>query len=156
EHRMRLSDFFVPEDDKRKCLVLDGQQRLQSLFIGLKGSYDGRELFLDILSGDIAAPDDVKYKFAFLNSSNASFPWIKFKDIVFSDEDPLSAAEKVIANAGRELTSEERRKISRHVGIIFKAFQSDDGIGYQELDSTENPSLYTEDDVVEVFIRANS
>jgi uncharacterized protein with ParB-like and HNH nuclease domain len=110
EHRMRLSDFFVPEDDKRKCLVLDGQQRLQSLFIGLKGSYDGRELFLNILSGDIAAPDDVKYKFAFLNSSNASFPWIKFKDIVFSDEDPLSAAEKVIANGGRELTSEGRRK----------------------------------------------
>src|ERR1017187_7387258 len=62
----RLSIFYVPEDDKKKCLVLDGQQRLQSLFIGLKGSYEGRELFLDILSGEVAAPDDVKYKFAFL------------------------------------------------------------------------------------------
>src|SRR5947208_5178320 len=50
EHRNRLSDFYVPEDDRRKCLVLDGQQRLQSLFIGLKGSYEGRELFLNILS----------------------------------------------------------------------------------------------------------
>src|SRR5436190_17532000 len=38
-----LSDFFVPENTKKKCLVLDGQQRLQSLYIGLKGSYDGRE-----------------------------------------------------------------------------------------------------------------
>jgi uncharacterized protein with ParB-like and HNH nuclease domain len=63
ELRNRLSDFYVPDDDKRKCLVLDGQQRLQSLFIGLKGSYEGRELFLDILSGEVAAPDDVKYKF---------------------------------------------------------------------------------------------
>jgi uncharacterized protein with ParB-like and HNH nuclease domain len=27
----RLRDFFVPEDNKKKCLVLDGQQRLQSL-----------------------------------------------------------------------------------------------------------------------------
>ena len=94
----------MPEDDKRKCLVLDGQQRLQSLFIGLKGSYEGRELFLDILSGEIAAPDDVKYKFAFLNPREAKFPWIKFKDLVFSDQDPLSAAEDLIAHAGRELS----------------------------------------------------
>jgi uncharacterized protein with ParB-like and HNH nuclease domain len=62
EHRNRLSDFYVPENDRRKCLVLDGQQRLQSLFIGLKGSYEGRELFLNILSEEIAAPDDIKYK----------------------------------------------------------------------------------------------
>src|ERR1700678_135775 len=26
---LRLSDFYVPEDAKKKCLVLDGQQRLQ-------------------------------------------------------------------------------------------------------------------------------
>src|SRR5262249_22016150 len=44
----RLSEFIVPDDDKKKCLVLDGQQRLQSLFIGLKGSFDGRELCLDV------------------------------------------------------------------------------------------------------------
>ncbi len=61
--------------------MLDGQQRLQSLFIGLMGSYAGRELFLDILSGEVAAPDDIKYKFAFLDSASAKFPWIKFKDL---------------------------------------------------------------------------
>lgn len=156
EHSTRLSDFFVPQDDKKKCLVLDGQQRLQSLFIGLKGSYEGHELFLDILSGENSAPDDVKYKFYFLDPKTASFPWIKFKDLVFSDDDPLSAAEKIISRADSELTPDERRKISRHVGIVFKTFHSDEGISYQELDSTENPTLYTEDDVVEVFIRANS
>src|ERR1022692_2244950 len=31
---LRLSDFYVPENSKKKSLVLDGQQRLQSLFIG--------------------------------------------------------------------------------------------------------------------------
>src|ERR1700731_24649 len=46
---LRLSDFYVLEDDKRKNLVLDGQQRLQSLFIGLRGSFEGSELFFDIL-----------------------------------------------------------------------------------------------------------
>jgi hypothetical protein len=32
----------------------------------------------------------------------------------------------------------------------------DEAITYQELDSIDNPTLYSEDDVVEVFIRANS
>ena len=64
---LHLSDFYVPEDDKKKCLVLDGQQRLQSLFIGLSGSFEGRELHLDILSGAVAAPDDIKYSFKFLD-----------------------------------------------------------------------------------------
>jgi len=32
---LKLTDFYVPEDKKAKMLVLDGQQRLQSLFIGL-------------------------------------------------------------------------------------------------------------------------
>jgi len=42
------------------------------------------------------------------------------------------------------------------VGIVFKTFHYDDGISYQELDSIESEELYGEDDVVEVFIRANS
>jgi len=154
--KLRLSDFYVPENGRKKCLVLDGQQRLQSLFIGLCGSYEGRELFLDILSGEVSAPDDVKFRFAFLDAGKASFPWIRFKDLVFNTADPLTAAEDLIAKAGRGLSPDERRKISRHVGIVFKTFHSDDGISYQELDSTENAELYTEDDVVEVFIRANS
>lgn len=156
EHRHRLTDFYVPEDDKKKCLVLDGQQRLQSLFIGLKGSYERRELFLDILSGEVAAPDDVKYKFAFLESSTSGFPWVKFKDLVFSKQDMLTLAQDLTKKATRELTEMEKQKISKHVSLVFKAFHSDDGIGYQELDSIENEDLYTEDDVVEVFIRANS
>jgi uncharacterized protein with ParB-like and HNH nuclease domain len=156
EHRHRLTDFYVPDDEKRKCLVLDGQQRLQSLFIGLKGSYDRRELFLNLLSGEVAAPDDVKFRFAFLESTASEFPWIKFKDLVFSKQDMLTLAQELMKRAGRELTETEKQKISKHVALIFKAFHADDGIGYQELDSIENEDLYTENDVVEVFIRANS
>jgi len=32
-------------------LVLDGQQRLQSLFIALKGKYEDKELYFNVLSG---------------------------------------------------------------------------------------------------------
>ena len=119
--KLRLSDFYVPENGKKKCLVLDGQQRLQSLFIGLCGSYEGRELFLDILSGEVSAPDDVKFRFAFLDAGKTGFPWIRFKDLVFNTADPLTAAEGLIAKAGRELSPDERRKISRHVGIVLSS-----------------------------------
>jgi uncharacterized protein with ParB-like and HNH nuclease domain len=152
----RLSIFFVPENDKKKCLVLDGQQRLQSLYIGLCGSYERKELYLDILSGDIAAPDDVKYKFAFLEAADAKFPWIKFKQIVFSPKNALALAQSLIRGANRELTEREMEKIAEHVALVVKTFHSDDGISYQELDSIENTELYKEDDVVEIFIRANS
>ena len=72
---LRLRDFYVPDDTKKKNLVLDGQQRLQSLFIGLRGSFEGRELCLNMLSGELAAPDDVKYKFRFKDPAKIEFPW---------------------------------------------------------------------------------
>src|SRR5438067_2787114 len=39
------------ENQKRRRIrvVLDGQQRLQSLYIALRGKRDGRELFFDVL-----------------------------------------------------------------------------------------------------------
>ena len=59
--QLKIIDFYNPPDDKQKLLVLDGQQRLQSFFIALKGSYEGKELHIDILSGDDIGPDNIKY-----------------------------------------------------------------------------------------------
>ena len=156
DHRHHLSTFKVPDDDKKKCLVFDGQQRLQSLYIGLRGSYDGKELYLDILSAELALPDDVRYKFKFLDPQLAVFPHIRFKDIVFSDDKPRLIADGIAAQAGRTLSTSETDKLKDHVDLIRETFFNESGIGYQELDSIDQANLYTEDDVVEIFIRANS
>ncbi|MFC1968438.1 DUF262 domain-containing protein [Chloroflexota bacterium] len=153
---LRLSDFYVPENSKKKCLVLDGQQRLQSLYIGLCGSYDGEELYFHILSGELAAPDDIKYKFKFLKAAEVRFPWVKFKDLVFTNKKKREILDAIKDSAGRELDEEELNKLEDHLEIIDRTFKMDETITYQELDSIDNPSLYGEDDVVEVFIRANS
>jgi len=153
---LRLTDFYVPSDTKKKCLVLDGQQRLQGLFIALMGSFEGRELYFDILSGELAAPDDVKYKFRFLNPGTAQFPWVKFKDLIFTHLKKREMSDGVTATAGRPLSPSEIDKISDHLELVDRTFKIEEVITYQELDSIDNPQLYTEDDVVEIFIRANS
>ena len=153
---MRLSDFYVPEDRTKKNLVLDGQQRLQSLFIGLRGSFEGRELCLNILSGEIAAPDDVKYEFKFLDSAKIAFPWIKFKDLIFTTKRRREILTELKKSAGRALTGAETDKLEDHLDLVDRTFKIEDAITYQRLDSIDNPDLYSEDDVVEVFIRANS
>ena len=153
---LRLSDFYVPEDTKKKNLVLDGQQRLQSLFIGLRGSFEGRELCLDILSGEIAAPDDVKYRFKFLDSAAIVFPWIKFKDLIFTTKKKREIVTDLKVGAGQTLTNADTDKLDEHLDLVDRTFKMDEAITYQELDSIDNPTLYREDDVVEVFIRANS
>lgn len=153
---LRLSDFYVPEDAKKKNLVLDGQQRLQSLFIGLCGSFDGKELFFDVLSGEIAAPDDVKYRFKFIEPAAAVFPWVRFKDLVFTTRKKREVLDSLKSAAARALTETEENKLDDHLDLVDRTFKMDETVTYQELDSIDNPVLYTEDDVVEVFIRANS
>lgn len=156
KNTIRLTDFYVPEDDKTKLLVLDGQQRLQSLFIGLKGSYEKRELYFDVLSGDLVAPEDIRYKFKFLDAEKAAFPWVKFKEIVFSNELSTKIAKSIIRNAGRELTEAEKERVEENIALVQMQFVNRDLIVYQELDSVDNTDAYREDDVVEIFIRANS
>ena len=155
KNSLRLSDFYVAENDRKKNLVLDGQQRLQSLYIGLNGSFEGRTLHLDILSGEVAAPDDIKFKFKFLLSDRAAFPWVNFNKLVFSNAKIREIEEDLASVAGRDLAKKERDKITDHIELVRRTFTSDEAITFQELDSIDNPNLYTEDDVVEVFIRAN-
>jgi 5-methylcytosine-specific restriction endonuclease McrA len=59
QHRRFIGDYYPDQphafhdnSQKRKLkLVLDGQQRLQSLYIALYGSYAGKRLYFDVLSG---------------------------------------------------------------------------------------------------------
>ncbi len=156
KHSLRLTDFYVPSDTKLKRLVLDGQQRLQSLYIGLKGSYEGRELHFHALSGDLVAPEDIRFKFRFLTSDQAEWPWINFKSIVFSGSSASRLADEVAQHAGHLLTDVQREKIRDNLDRARMEFSQDENIAFQELDSIDEPYAYSENDVVEIFIRANS
>ena len=152
---LKIIDFYRPLNDKQKLLVLDGQQRLQSLFIALKGSYEGKELHIDILSGADITQNNIKYKFKFMGPADNEKNWIKFKDLVFSDKQYDDLAEEVITKS-ENLTDDKKKLIRNNIARVVKLFKTDEVISYQELDSIEYPQLYNKDDVVEIFIRANS
>lgn len=154
---IKLTDFFVPDNRKSKLMVLDGQQRLQSLFIGLKGSYEGRELYLDILSGADASPEDIRFRFAFRTKDSAHWPWVLFKDIVSITNrlDP-QIAQEVVRRSPDALAQSDSEKVLLNVARARKEFVGDDNVTFQELDGIDSPDTYKVDDIVEIFIRANS
>jgi hypothetical protein len=159
-----LSSTFVPDTENRKCIVLDGRQRLQSLLIGLKGRYDGKELFLDVLH---RKEDNYEFIFARPNDKSeiAIFPRVRFRDIIFA-KTRNAAVNHILQEAEKiqyELSDEVKHDIADLVDTIFTVFSDTDGISYQELDGTDyqvsdkdKAELYDIDDVVEIFIRINS
>lgn len=153
---IKLTDFYIPEDDKQKMLVLDGQQRLQSLIIGLLGSYDKRELCINVFSGVLVEPEDIRYKFKFISNADIKAPWFKFKEIVFSNKEYDEISELLKSKFDSDLTDIEKKKITRIVAKITRIFSTEENLVYQIVDSIDNSELYTEDDIVEIFIRANS
>lgn len=156
---IKLTNFYMPENSRPKMMVLDGQQRLQSLFIGLRGSYNGtgRELYFDILSGDVVAPEDIRYRFAFIEKTTAAWPWVRFKDLIFvTNKLDIQIAQDVERRAPAPLTDDEKIKLQLNIARARQEFVNDDNITYQELDGIDNPDTYQVDDIVEIFIRANS
>lgn len=64
-------------------------------------------------------------------------------------------AEEIVKKLG-ELSEDQKKLVRNNVARIVKLFKTGDIISYQELDSIDNPQTYKPDDIVEIFIRANS
>jgi len=152
---IRIMDFYVPENGNPKMLVLDGQQRIQSLLIGLLGSYNGKELHFNILSGDLKSPEDMRYEFSFMDKA-ASFPWIKFKQIVSSDKKNRDIKKDLLQSANVTLPADQDDRLEENIELIRNVFCTQENIAFQIIDCVDRPESYTDDDIVEIFIRANS
>jgi len=157
---LKVSDAYVMENADAKGMVLDGQQRLQSLIIGLAGSYNGQELHFDVLSGGAASPEDIRYRFRFLPAAAAQWPWVKFKEILKDMSRgrklAMEVAQDVCAAGPTDLSEDDAKRVQKNIARAQHEFISDENISYQLLDGVEDPDAYTTEDVVEIFIRANS
>ena len=143
-------------------LVLDGQQRITSLFIGLRGSYSyfyyrlrKTHLYLNLLKVPVPNddnPEELTYGFAFRESAepdvNTVQLWYKVGRILdFEDaEDAKSDMELQLAALSDDLKGNANRLIGRLHNRIHTTLV---GNYYQERSQDY-------DKVLQVFVRANS
>ena len=142
-------------------LVLDGQQRMSSLFIGLKGSYRHfhyrwrtEKLFLNLLKRPVANeedPEELIYQFAFREKPETKKPnrlWYQAGRILdFDDPEDAKADIKPLL---APLAEADRENANRLVGKLHNKIHTLPTINYYE----ERSQDY--DKVLTIFVRANS
>jgi hypothetical protein len=171
------------ENKKRKKLklVLDGQQRLQSLFIALYGTYEGKTLCFDVLSG--RESDDLaeeKYEFEFLNkaefaewerelaagtappadTNNSTAPkyLVKVGDLFSAGVRERGALVKKIKQQVA-LSEEDEERLSVNIARFDEVLTKNPNIlKVSVIDEDlpgDNPDRKSEADVLEIFVRVN-
>jgi uncharacterized protein with ParB-like and HNH nuclease domain len=154
-------------------LVLDGQQRLTSLMLGLRGSYTVKaknkrinnpdawtrqHLYIDLLKDpnldDDEAGIEVSYGFKFFaehpNNSKDHY-WIKVGRILeYSDESQFDEAKDEWADLLHgDVTRDQVRLFKRNLERLYRMVWKDESVAY----FTEQSQSY--DRVLDIFIRAN-
>jgi len=144
-------------------LVLDGQQRLTSLFIGLKGTYRyfyyrwyKSRLYLNILKEPLKSdnPEEFTYQFQFrendLPNSKDTNPqyWYLVGDILNFDD--AEDAKKSIKAKLAAFSDDQRDIANTHIGRLHSRIHTARLLNYYEEKSQDY------DKVVEAFIRANT
>ncbi len=154
--------FTVGNADETIWAVLDGQQRLTSLYIALQGSisrklpnkrwknddaFPKKELYFDLHSEK--TDDDISYEFRFLTAEEAAKNkedklWYLVKDILkYSAEDLLT---EVIVPKG--WTTD--KVATKNIALLHTRLVTDEIINYFEV---EKDSI---DSVLDIFVRVNS
>jgi hypothetical protein len=142
-------------------LILDGQQRITSLFIGLKGSYrffhyrwQTRTLFLNLLKRPIPNEDDPQeliHQFSFRESPDAKGErelWYEVGRIL--DFEEAEDAKTDIKNQISHLSDADKENANRLIGKLHNKIHTVTTINYYE----ERSQDY--DKVLTIFVRANS
>ncbi|MBM3119969.1 MAG: DUF262 domain-containing protein [Chloroflexi bacterium] len=131
-------------------LILDGQQRLQSLYLGFFGSYDGKRLYFKVDSNPEKEPEDLRYEFRFLDPEVTRFNphWLRLKEVVKLKIKDIP--EFVETRFGSDV-HEIKKRIAQNLGQFIQVFNISEKLSFQEVEEGLDYN-----DVLEVFVRANS
>lgn len=171
-----LSDFYEPNMSKEgveKVFVLDGQQRLQTLyaiFFGAITSPDNQraEAYFDATSG--IAPDEqgLMYRLRFTKES-LGLPWYRVADIVGKDGqknaeeladrlndalDELNATKPSDQQESNQESKSREKRVRRNMSQLVSLLREEKHFWIQELDGVANEFPYRR--VLDIFVRVNS
>jgi hypothetical protein len=171
-----LSDFYhlnISQRGIEKVFVLDGQQRLQTLYALFRGavtSPDNRraEAYFDITSG--AFPDEQGFLYQIQFSAEPlSLPWYRIADVIGRDSQRNSeeVADRINTaldipktqneSAGSESPQESRereRRVRRNASQLLSLLREEKHFWIQELDGVANEYPYSR--ILDIFVRVNS
>lgn len=167
-HNKRYRDEFE-SPPSRVNLVLDGQQRLTSFYVGLNGtlttkkpnkrrrridSWDRKQLYLNILSPTNEEENGRRYHFEFKKpepSHREDQYWYRVGDIL-DVTDSAEEAERVLNEIKNieEINSERARGVvSKNIHHLYRGIREREVISYFEEQEE------SQDKVLDIFIRAN-
>ena len=147
----------LEDNDKTKktiTLVLDGQQRLQSLFIALKGKYEDKELYFDLLSGQEEDEDGFLFCFDFFKSppkDDEESLWIRANNLL-SKIKKLKSFTSVTDNILEcdKRQARLRNIVSENVERFYRSMLSEKKITYYPVTEEEPEQVF------DIFVRVNS
>lgn len=152
-------------------IVLDGQQRLTSMYVALQGSiamkkprcrwsssnaFPKKELYFNINSDPLnkCEDDDFTYEFKFFeeNEVEKDKQWFKVKDILIY-EDNAKLMEYFVLNS--ITNSLQIKNLSRLLSVVCDE-EKTPVVSYYEIDKDIDQKERTYDDVLNIFVRVNS
>lgn len=178
-----LHSYHDNTQRKRIKIVLDGQQRLQSLFIAIYGTLEGSSLYFDVLSG--RESDDVseeKFVFTFSTPEEVEERNTRVKEETLKSPDKRDnginyghfvKASDLFAKGAVEkeelkekistelsLSKEDRTRLSVNFARFDEVLSRDENIlkvsTIDENLPSESPGRKSDADVLEVFVRVNT
>jgi hypothetical protein len=169
EWNANLHDYYDTIKSSKgveKVFVLDGQQRLQTLFALFNGaikSDDGQydlEAYFDVTSGDEPDDDGIQYRVEFSREPK-TLPWYRLRDLMTvhaqknGEEiaDQLNDALDAIPGESLEEQKKRQRRVRRNCSQIVALLREERHIWVQELDGIASDYPYKR--IREIFVRVN-
>lgn len=171
--------FFDNTTQQKLRLVLDGQQRLQSLYLALYGQYEGKFLYFDVLSGRESDDfEEEKYHFYFATAADAKIwneemeelaadkesdsqefaYYVKVMDLFRLDVSQKQKYRKQVCRT-LQLDDADELRLETNLAVLDEVLTKDQNILKASIIDENKPSdsssRKTESDVLEIFVRIN-
>ncbi|MFL9885011.1 DUF262 domain-containing protein [Paraburkholderia agricolaris] len=171
-----LSDYYEPSVSKAghdKVFVLDGQQRLQTLYAIFAGALTlesgaRAEAYYDVTSGETSTDTGLLHSLKF-SPTTLPLPWYRIADLMGKDaqkvaeelsddlNDELDKIDAATVSESRPADEEQRarrKRVRKNFGQLVRLLREETHFWVQELDGVANKFPYRT--VLDIFVRVNS
>jgi hypothetical protein len=156
-----LYDKNISEHGNEKILVLDGQQRLQSLFIIFNGQYEDKDVYIDLTTGEEEIDNGIHYGIK-LSSVDLPLPDYKIKKLISNSKNQNDISDEIndqleeqIPIADSTKKRKRERLVRRAIAQLVSILREDKYFWVEEIDGVAN-SEFDYNTVLNIFIRVNS